>query len=126
MGDGQTAAMTTSTLDPGSTSSAVGRPRLLAWPRLRFTLLVALAFGLLHDTSTTPALVWILRTVVVALLALLAYGVRSGTDLHAIMGDPARRNGFYSLLGPGLVFARRGSPSGRWCGSATRWPGTRR
>ena len=117
-----------------------GLARVFSWPRLRFTLLVALAFGLLHDTSITPAPVWIMRTVLVALVALLAfglfarwpatlpswlprwvlqlagvivvipfavvfaYGVRSGADMRALMADPLRRAGFYSILGPALVF----------------------
>ncbi|MFC5498529.1 sensor histidine kinase [Caenimonas terrae] len=131
---------TTSATAPASPPPQ-GLARVLSWPRLRFTLLASVAFGLLHDTTITPASVWILRTVVVALLALLAfglfeawparlpawlprwvlqlvgviavipfgvllaYGVRDGADLDALMADPLRMNGFYSMLGPALVFA---------------------
>jgi hypothetical protein len=49
--------------------------RMLSWRRLRFTPITALVFGLLFSvSSTTPALVWIARTVMVGLLAMLAFG----------------------------------------------------
>ncbi|MDB5873724.1 MAG: putative sensor protein LytS [Ramlibacter sp.] len=55
---------------PGSLNS------VLAWPRVRFTLLVALAFGLMHmGSATAPLPVWIARTTIVALLAMLAFGL---------------------------------------------------
>ena len=48
---------------------------ILAWPRVRFALLVALAFGLTHmGSATAPLLVWMVRTAIVALLALVAFG----------------------------------------------------
>jgi hypothetical protein len=49
--------------------------RVLAWPRVRFILLVALAFGLTHAGSSTPLPIWIARAIVVAVLALLAFGL---------------------------------------------------
>jgi hypothetical protein len=61
--------------DPLSSASPRGWWRVVAWPRLGFTLLVALGFALVFDRSTTPALVWFMRTATIALLALLAFGV---------------------------------------------------
>ena len=53
-----------------------GLPRVLAWRRVRFTLIAAVFFGLtLSVSSTTPAAVWIVRTMTVGLLALLVFGV---------------------------------------------------
>jgi hypothetical protein len=50
--------------------------RILAWRRVRFTLLVAVPFGLLFGIgSVTPEAVWILRAATVGLLAMLAYGL---------------------------------------------------
>ena len=37
--------------------------------------------------------------------AALAYAVQAGGDLHAALSDPARRNGFLSLVFPSVVFA---------------------
>ena len=55
---------------------ARGFARIFAWPRVRFTLAVALLFGLLISIgSKTGALVWIERTFVVASCAQLAFGV---------------------------------------------------
>ena len=49
--------------------------RVLAWRRVRFSLLAALPFGLMMSVgSETPAAVWITRTMTVALLAMLAFG----------------------------------------------------
>ena len=48
---------------------------MLAWPRVRFTLLVALVFGLMHLGSSTPAIIWLIRTAIVSMLALLAFGL---------------------------------------------------
>ncbi|MDB5858234.1 MAG: putative sensor protein LytS [Ramlibacter sp.] len=133
--------MSTSIIDNPGPPASPGWWRLVAWPRLGFTLLVALAFALVFDRSTTPMLVWFMRTATIALLALLlfgvfeqwprrlprwlarwvlqligvlvaipigvllAYGVRSGADMRAILADPAQRAGFYGLLGPGVLFA---------------------
>ena len=51
---------------------------------------------------------WVLQLlgVVIAMPvgAVLAYGIRSGADMRAILGDPAQRAGFYGLLGPGVLF----------------------
>ena len=59
-----------------NTPPAGGPARILAWPRVRFTLGVALLFGLLIGVdSKTATLVWIERTVVVGGCALLAFGV---------------------------------------------------
>lgn len=51
--------------------------RILAWRRLRFTLVLAVIFGLLLSltSAVTPARVWILRTAMVGLLALIAFGL---------------------------------------------------
>ena len=53
--------------------------RIVAWRRVRFTLIAALPFGLMlsaaHHQSTTPMLVWVIRAMTVALCAMLAYGV---------------------------------------------------
>jgi hypothetical protein len=55
---------------------AQGLSRLLAWRRLRFTLLTALPFGLLMSVgSETSTFTWLTRTVMVGLFVLLAYGV---------------------------------------------------
>lgn len=55
---------------------AAGLARLLAWRRLRFTLLTAMPFGLMMGVgSATPTLIWLLRVEMVALLVMLAYGV---------------------------------------------------
>ena len=49
--------------------------RLVSWRRVRFTLITALVFGLLFSvSSTTPTLVWIVRTIMVGMLAMLAFG----------------------------------------------------
>ncbi|MCG2594420.1 histidine kinase [Ramlibacter sp. XY19] len=49
--------------------------RKTLWPRLGFTLLVALGFALVFDRSRTPFAVWTMRTATVALVALLAFSV---------------------------------------------------
>ena len=57
-------------------SPARGLGRIFAWPRVRFTLAVALLFGLLIGASSkTSTLVWIARTFAVGGCALLAFGV---------------------------------------------------
>jgi signal transduction histidine kinase len=52
---------------------------------------------------------WVLQLLGVLLAipfgVLMAYGVHSGAEMHAIMADPAQRAGFYGLMGPGLLFA---------------------
>lgn len=58
------------------TTPAHGWTRILAWPRVRFTLLASLPFGfLLSFSGSTPMLVWFGRTATVGLLAMLAFGV---------------------------------------------------
>ncbi|HSI58631.1 MAG TPA: histidine kinase [Ideonella sp.] len=54
-----------------------GLRRILAWRRLRFALLAALPFGLLFSISsaTTSAAAWVLRTMILGLVLLLAYGL---------------------------------------------------
>jgi hypothetical protein len=53
-----------------------GMARIFAWRRVRFALFAALPFGLMHSAgSSTPALVWILRNIVVALTIVAAYGL---------------------------------------------------
>jgi hypothetical protein len=65
------AATTAATKPP-----AQGLLRLLAWRRLRFTLLTALPFGLLMSVgSETSTFTWLTRTAMVGLFVLLAYGV---------------------------------------------------
>jgi hypothetical protein len=60
---------------PSPSSRPHGAAHVLSWRRLRFTLLAALPFGLLFGVaSTTPTAVWIMRTMIVGLLALLAFG----------------------------------------------------
>jgi signal transduction histidine kinase len=50
--------------------------RLLAWPRIRFTLLAALPFGLMLSLpSTTSVTIWLVRVSIVALAAMLAFGL---------------------------------------------------
>ena len=50
--------------------------RILAWRRVRFTLLAALPFGLLNSiSSVTPTSVWVLRCWIEAMLAMVAFGV---------------------------------------------------
>src|SRR5262249_27097768 len=51
--------------------------RILAWRRLRFTLLAALPFGLMQSvtSSATPMVIWVLRSMTVALFAMLAFGL---------------------------------------------------
>ena len=50
--------------------------RSFSWPRLRFTLLASLPFGLLMSIgSATSTRVWLLRTALVALMALLGFGL---------------------------------------------------
>jgi hypothetical protein len=59
--------------DPSPPPRALAR--ILAWPRVRFTLLAALPFGLLLSlTATTSTAVWIVRAVTVGLFTLLAFG----------------------------------------------------
>lgn len=54
-----------------------GSARILAWRRVRFTLLVALPLGLLQSltSETTPVWIWVLRAMTVGLFAMLAFGV---------------------------------------------------
>jgi hypothetical protein len=50
--------------------------RLFAWPRLRLALLVPLPFGLLMSIdSVTPTRVWLLRSVIVGVSAMLGFGI---------------------------------------------------
>jgi len=50
--------------------------RLLAWRRVRFTLLAALPFGLLSSIgSITSADIWVGRTMIVGMSAMLAFGL---------------------------------------------------
>jgi hypothetical protein len=49
---------------------------ILGWRRLRFTLLVSAVLGLLLSiASETPAIIWVVRAVLVGLAAMLAFGV---------------------------------------------------
>ncbi len=53
-----------------------GLARILAFRRLRFTLLAALVFGLLFSIgSATSTGLWLVRTAILALLVMLAFGV---------------------------------------------------
>jgi hypothetical protein len=54
-----------------------GLARVLNWRRLRFTLIAAIPFGLIlsSTSATTPAPIWILRVMIVGLLALLLFGL---------------------------------------------------
>lgn len=52
-----------------------GLARLLAWRRVRFTVLASAPLGLLHISSATPLAVWCVRSVLVGLVAMLVYGV---------------------------------------------------
>ena len=62
------------TLD--TTLAARDPARILAWRRVRFTLLASIPFGLLMSIgSVTPTLVWALRACIEGLLALLVFGV---------------------------------------------------
>jgi len=61
-------------------SVAPAKPRgfahILSWPRLRFTLLVSLGFGLLLKLGNeSPAIIVIARAVLVGLAVLIAFGV---------------------------------------------------
>lgn len=50
--------------------------RIAAWPRVRFILWWTVPFGLLHGIgSVTPTYIWVERTVIMGLLAMLAFGV---------------------------------------------------
>jgi hypothetical protein len=50
-------------------------PGIFSWPRVRFTLLAALPFGLLIGAaSTTATYIWVIRASFVALAALLVFG----------------------------------------------------
>jgi hypothetical protein len=62
---------------PVSTTPTTGLARVLGWRRLRFTLIAAVPFGLMLSTTsaTTPALVWVARTMTVGLVVMLAFGV---------------------------------------------------
>ena len=72
--------------DPSSSSSFDAR-RLLAWPRLRCMLFVATPLGLLSGIgSVTPAAVWVLRTLIIGLATVIAYGVLEQRPLR----PPAR------------------------------------
>ncbi len=52
------------------------RPPLLGWPRLRVMLTASAAIGLLMSVgSVTPTIVWLGRTLVVGISALLAFGL---------------------------------------------------
>ena len=50
-------------------------PPVFAWSRVRFTFLVAVAFGFMHIASPTPVPVWIARTTIVSMFAMAAFGV---------------------------------------------------
>lgn len=54
-----------------------GLARVLAWRRLRFTLIAAVPFGLMLSTTsaTTPAIIWIARTMTTGLMVVLVFGV---------------------------------------------------
>ena len=53
-----------------------GLSAMLAWRRVRFTLIVSTLLGLLLTiASETPAIIWIFRAVLVGTAALLAFGV---------------------------------------------------
>ena len=59
-----------------SASSSFDARRLLSWPRIRCTLLVATPLGLLAGIgSATDAWVWVLRTLIIGLVTSIAYGV---------------------------------------------------
>ncbi len=59
-----------------SAPPAGGLTRILAWPRVRFTLVAAVFFGLLLSIgSQAPTSLWIERTTVVGACALVAFGV---------------------------------------------------
>jgi hypothetical protein len=61
---------------PPAPSARASLARMLGWRRLRVAALAALPIGLLISIeSATPLRVWLLRTLLVALLALLAYGI---------------------------------------------------
>jgi hypothetical protein len=58
------------------TVSHAGVARMLGWQRLLWVVCAALPIGLLvSESSSTPVLVWLLRTLIVSLLALLAFGI---------------------------------------------------
>ncbi|HJV69547.1 sensor histidine kinase [Ideonella sp.] len=67
----------TESVAPAPPAPRDGRARVLAWRRVRFALLSAIPFGLMLSltSATTPALVWIARTMTVALMVLLAFGL---------------------------------------------------
>ena len=55
-------------------SLPTGFRRILAWPRVRFTLIVASIFGLLMGLHTGAVPVFILRAVMVGFVILLIFG----------------------------------------------------
>ncbi len=56
--------------------SPVRQARIWSWRRIRFAFLVALPFGLLVSLwSQSPALLWVVRALIVSFIALLAFGV---------------------------------------------------
>jgi signal transduction histidine kinase len=60
--------------DPTDTHAGVAR--MLGWQRLLWVVSAAVPVGLLvGETSSTPLQVWLLRTLIVSLLALLAFGI---------------------------------------------------
>jgi hypothetical protein len=61
---------------PAVPTARAALARMLGWRRLRVAAPTALLVGLvIGETSATPLPVWLLRTMLVALLALLAYGI---------------------------------------------------
>src|ERR1700758_1470970 len=85
---------------------ARGLARIFAWPRVRFTLAVALVFGLLISIgSKTTSLVWIERAFVVASCALLAFGVFEQW--------PPRPPRWIMVLEPSLRVRATGGPRAR-------------
>jgi sensor histidine kinase YesM len=63
-------------MSPEPTLARAGLSRLLGWQRLLWAAFAALPFALLLSIeSGTPLRVWLLRTLLVSLLALLAYGI---------------------------------------------------
>jgi len=58
-----------------TTTLPAGLARILAWPRVRYTILASLPFAILHLGSATPLPVWAVRTVIVGLAAMLAFGL---------------------------------------------------
>jgi signal transduction histidine kinase len=63
-------------MKPDPTGTHAGLSRMLGWQRLLWVVSAALPIGLLvSETSSTPLQVWLLRTLIVSLVALLAFGI---------------------------------------------------